>query len=832
LADIILSDMRIYTQLFIISCVLAGGVHPLVAQENKPGHSGPYRETPAKINDLVHTKLDVRFDYNKRYLYGREWVTIKLHFYPTDSLRLDAKGMDIRAICVMAGGKLLPLKFTYDSLSLNIRLNRPYSRLERYTIYIAYTAKPDQRKGIRNNEKGLYFINPDGTEKNKPIEIWTEGEPESSSGWFPTIDKPNQKTTSELSMTVPAKYVTLSNGRLALQKNNADGTRTDTWKMELPNAPYLFMMAVGDFKIYHDHWHGKEVNYYLEPQYAPYAKDMFGDVPEAISFFSKITGVDYPWNKYASIVVRDYVSGAMENTTANVFGSQSTRRELLDEYYNPGVEHELFHQWFGDLVTCESWSNLTLNESFADFGEIIWLEHKYGKDAADEHLNNGLQSYLNNPENQAIPLVNFHYASIHDAFNGVTYQKGGRILNMLRNYLGNDAFYRGLNIYLTTNAFKSAEAQQLRLAMEEASGLDLNWFFNQWYYGAGHPVLDISYRWDENTKTETVYVAQKQDGQVFKLPIAVDIYVSGNTERRRVWLNGKADTLSFKLPAKSALVNLDADKVLVAQKTDHKTPGEFNFQYFNAPLYLDRYEAVEFALQNQNDQNAQKIIVAALSDRFSGLRLKALQVLNMKNEDLRNINKDLRAAALPKIVELAETDQNTQVRASALRTLAALKDPANMEAFKKALGSPSYEVEASALYGMNEIDPTVAMQYAAGFENDNVGDLTQVIVRVYATIGGDAKWPYVYHRYVDGTLQEQIHLTDKFSGMIISLKNPEYVHRGIEELKLMGITYKKQGAAPYIMKYLDRIKEARSKIGDQQSAAEVSEALRQINEAK
>jgi aminopeptidase N len=532
-----LLDMKTYYHVLCFCSLLVGATHVSMAQEIKAAKQSIYRETPARINDLVHTKLDVRFDYQKRYLYGKEWITLKPHFYATDTLRLDAKGMDIHTIDLLKDGKHIPLKFTYDSLSLNIKLNKFYNRSETYTIYIAYTAKPNERKGLRNNEKGLYFINPDGTEKDKPTQIWTEGEPESSSGWFPTIDKPNQKTTSEISMTVPAKYVTLSNGKLYLQKKNADGTRTDTWKMELPNAPYLFMMAVGDFKIYRDQWHGKEVSYYLEPKYAPYAKDMFGDVPEAIEFFSKITGVDYPWNKYSAIVVRDYVSGAMENTTANVFGSQSTRRELLDQYYNPGVEHELFHQWFGDYVTCESWSNLTLNESFADFGEIIWLEHKYGKDAADEHLYNGLQGYLGNAENQKIPLVNFNYKAIHDVFNGVTYQKGGRILNMLRNYLGNDAFYNGLKIYLTSNAFKSAEAQQLRLAMEDASGLDLSWFFDQWYYGAGHPVLDISYKWDEASKTETVYIAQKQDGQTFKLPMAIDIYADGKTERHQVWIN-------------------------------------------------------------------------------------------------------------------------------------------------------------------------------------------------------------------------------------------------------------------------------------------------------
>ena len=304
----------------------AASTSPAIAQEKTADPLMEiYRSTAPKINDLIHTKLDVKFDYKKRYMYGREWVTIKPHFYPTDSLRLDAQGMDIKSLSLVKNGKNIPLKYTYDGLSLAIKLDKEYKNNENYTLYIDYTAKPDELKvkgsAAITDAKGLYFINPDSTEKDKPVQIWTQGELQSSSAWFPTIDRPNQKTTDEISMTVPAKYVTLSNGRLAAQKKNADGTRTDTWKMELPHSPYLFMMAVGNFKIYKDKWRDKEVSYYLEPKYAPYAKEIFGHTPEVMEFYSNILGVDYPWNKYAQIVVRDYVSGAMENTTATLHGS-------------------------------------------------------------------------------------------------------------------------------------------------------------------------------------------------------------------------------------------------------------------------------------------------------------------------------------------------------------------------------------------------------------------------------------------------------------------------------------------------------------------------------
>jgi aminopeptidase N len=794
-----------------------------------------YRETPAKINDLIHTKLDVRFDYKKQYLYGKEWITLTPHFYPTDTLRLDAKGMDINTISIVKYGKNIPLKFAYDSLTLAIKLDKVYHNKENYSIYIEYTAKPKPNGSRVNKEnRGLYFINPDGKEKDKPTQIWTEGEPESSSAWFPTIDKPNQKTTEEIRMTVPAKYVTLSNGRLASQKTNGDGTRTDTWKMDWPNAPYLFMMAVGDFKIYKDNWHGKEVSYYLEPKYAPYAKDIFGFTPEAIDFFSKITGVDYPWNKYSQIVVRDYVSGAMENTTAMMTGEpeQATKRELVDRVHDFGPVHELFHQWFGDYVTCESWSNLTLNESFADLGEILWGEYKYGQDAADEHIREGLQGYLSNTENVFKPLVNFYYTNKKDVFNGVTYQKGGRVLNMLRHYLGNAAFYKGLNIYLTTNALKSAEAQQLRLAMEEASGLDLNWFFNQWYYGAGHPVLDINYKWDDATKTQTVYLAQKQEGQTFILPMYIDIYAEGKKQRHQVWMHNKQDTLAFSTNVKPKLVNVDAEKILITQKTDNKTPEEYYFQYFNAPLYLDRFEAIEIAAKNEGDKDAQKVLIASLQDKYYGLRLKAIEVLNQNKESIKNANEDLRNAALPVLAKLIETENNTQVRAAAINTVAWLKEPRFMDLFIQALNSQSYEVQGAALAAIGLLDPDRGMSFAKGFEKDNEGSLTSAIIRIYATKGSTAEWHFVYNKYSNATLQDKIHLTAIFAEMTGRINNPIYAQQGIETLKTIAIKYKPEGAGPYISKYLNLIREQRAKLNDDTSAKVAADAIKEINDAK
>jgi len=830
---------KLYYSLNAALFIAAAFITPAMAQQ-KPKADDPllkiYRETPPKLNDLIHTKLDVRFDYKKRYMYGKEWVTIKPHMYATDTLRLDAKGMDIKTLAVVKNGKNVPLKFSYDSLTLAIQLDKVYHNNESYTLYIDYTSKPNNLKvkgsAAINDAKGLYFINPDGTEKDKPTQIWTQGETESSSAWFPTIDKPSQKCTDEISMTVPAKYVTLSNGRLASQKTNADGTRTDTWKMEQPHSVYLFMMAVGDFKIYHDKWKDKAVDYYLEPKYAPYAKQIFGNTPEMIDFYSKTLGVDYPWNKYAQIVVRDYVSGAMENTTATLHGEQvqKTARELLDSYNDESqvdIAHELFHQWFGDYVTTESWSNITMNESFADFSEMLWAEHKYGKDEADAHSYNAMARYLSNPANKTKDLVRFHYDDKEDVFDLVSYQKGGRILNMLRNYLGDAAFFKGLNIYLKTNAFKNGEVQQLRLALEEASGLDLNWYFNQWYYGSGNPSLKISYKWDDASKTETVYLAQTQTtGKTFILPFDIDIYAGGKKERHKVWMRDMADTLSFHADSKPDLVNVDGEKILLADKKDAKTINEYVFQYFNAPLYLDRFEAITAAGATQSDKGSQKVLVAALKDKYYGLRIKAIQALDMTNDDVRN-------AAQPVLVSLVQTDKNTLVQAAAINVLAKLKASGNMPLFKQALTSQSYAVEGAALNAINAIDPAQALPLTKQFEKDSSPALTIAIIRIFAASGNDSQWPTAYNLYINAQGQGRFGSSRDFATYVGKLQNPTYAQQGIAAIRDLGIKFKSQPGVPnFITTMLQNIKTARTKLNDTASAQAADDAIKAFNDAK
>jgi aminopeptidase N len=687
-----------------------------------------YRASATKINDLVHTKLDVSFDYAKSWMYGKEWITLHPHFYPSDSLNLDAKSMRINEVSVVRGESHIPLKYSYDSLNLHIILDKTYRRDENYVVYIDYVAMPDdiKQKGSQaiSGGKGLYFINPTGKDRNKPTQIWTQGETESNSGWFPTIDKPNQKTTDEIIMTVPDKYKTLSNGMLKRSRKNVDGTRTDTWRMDLPHAPYLMMMAVGEYSVIKDSYEGKEVSYYVEKEYAPVARKIFGLTPEMISFYSKITGVDYPWPKYAQVVVRDYISGAMENTTATVHGSfaQQDARQLIDgNSWEDGIAHELFHQWFGDYVTTESWSNLTLNESLADLSETFWEEYKHGKDAGDEHNYNAMQNYLQSGSDKD-DLVRFYYRDREDMFDAVSYQKGGRILNMLKNYIGDSAFYRSLNLYLRTKKFGSAEAHDLRLAFEDITGQDLNWFWNEWYFGSGHPKLDISYSYDMEKGKASVIVKQTQPGKIFKVPVSIDIYHNNEKKRYNVWLENQADTFSFPVASRPDLMNFDGDKILLCVKTDRKSMDDFLYQYKYAGLYADRREALDFAAKKQaGDPVVFDILKCGLADKYHGIRRYTLQFLNTGKDSIFK-------AFEPVIASLAKNDPDPLVRAGAIEALGRSKNIVYKPLYLSAVNDSSYTISGNALIALGAIDSTIALEIARKLTGQNAkGSLESAI---------------------------------------------------------------------------------------------------------
>ncbi|CAM2909145.1 M1 family peptidase [Chryseobacterium flavum] len=723
---------KVFLSIAIIGVLFSAS---LSAQTDTSGREKIHRATHTKVTELKHTKLKVNFDYQKEQMNGEEWLTASPYFYPANELILDAKGMLIHEVALDNNGKKAPLKYEYKGETLKISLDKTYQKNQDYTVYIKYTARPNevQQKGSMaiNDAKGLYFINAQGTDPDMPTQIWTQGETESSSAWFPTIDKPNQKTTQEIYMTVPDKYVTLSNGILKDSQKEANGLRTDHWVMDKRHSTYLFFMGVGEYAIVKDKWRNIPVDYYIEKEYEPYAKQIYGNTPEMIEFFSKKLNYDYPWAKYAQISGRNYVSGAMENTTATLHGSDILQKpgKLIDENtWEDTIAHELFHHWFGDLVTAESWSNLTVNESFANYSEYLWNEYKYGKDQADYHQMTDVNMYIHNPSDFNKNLVRFNYDSREDVFDLVTYQKGGGILHMLRNYLGDDAFFAGMNDYLKTNEYQNAEAHQLRLSFEKVSGKDLNWFFNQWYFGSGNPKINYSFTYEPVKKQVAVTINQTQD-QLFEFPLAIDVYDNGKPKRYNVWVNADTkNTFSFDASKTPDLININADGVLLADITETKTAEQNLMQFTNSKEFKSRYKALTgIKDQTEKSQAAVKLLAAALKDPFFRVRIKALELMDLSNpEQMKALGAE--------VEKLALNDPKTLVQAAAIGALAKTKDKKYLPLFEKGVNAVSNAVRGNSLGAVLAIDPSRANALADKIDLDGASDeleakLVPVIVK-------------------------------------------------------------------------------------------------------
>ncbi|MFK8271285.1 M1 family metallopeptidase [Capnocytophaga stomatis] len=742
-----------------------------------------YRATPQMKTQLKHTKLKVSFNFENQTLDGEEWLTASPFFYESDSLILDAKAMIIHEVKM----ENKPLAYLYKDDFLRIKLDKIYRKGENYTVYIKYTAQPEKvtNKGSQaiNDAKGLYFINPKGELPDVPTQVWTQGETESSSCWFPTLDKPNQKTTQEIYMTVPDKFVTLSNGILKSSEKKTNNLRTDYWVMDKPHAPYLFFMGVGDFAVVKDApWRGKiPVDYYVEKEYEKVAKQIFGHTAEMIEFFSKRFGYDFPWQKYAQMVVRDFVAGAMENTTAVSHGESAhqTSDVLADNnYWEAVIAHEMGHHWFGNLVTTESWSNLTINESFANYSEYLWYEYKYGKDAADYHLAKSVNQYHHRPGDFVKDLVRFGYDDKEDMFDLVSYNKGGGILHMLRDYLGDEAFFQGITDFLNTHEFGTGEAHQLRISFEKISGKDLNWFFNQWFFGNGNPEVRVEKSYDASAKQIHLKIVQRQEGAgFFEFPLEVDVYQNGKYERHQVWVKArKENEFVFSAEKSPNLVNINPRGVILMKEDSYKNAEEYAFQYQHAKDFKSRSQAIGFADYKQDNQ----ILLMAIKDPYFQLRIEALNAL---------AGQKLTSKALSEIEKIAKNDPKNLAKSAAMWTLAATKSKKYLPIFEKSLSIHSASVKNAALNGIATTDAKRAKRFLEysnpeDFTSDQLVSLASVIVDNKMEKYLESVLPnFVYYPFLQQDSPERAKTFEKGYLWAMQLDNTKLVEAVAESLK-------------------------------------------------
>ena len=462
-------DSRSLCAVFTCALVLSAALlFPLMGRADEPyARSRDY--------DLRNVKTHLWFDTDQRKVRGE--VTHSLSMFRDDltQIKFDSVALNIQAVTL--DGK--DAKFSVTENNLIVQLARPSKRAETHEVFIRYDGQP---------KKGLYFVLPDKNYPNRPKEVWSQGEAEDTRYYIPIYDYPNDRTTSEMLVTVPANWITISNGDLLGTKTEADGMKTWDWKQSQPLSTYLISVVAGEFVEKKDSWNGMPVRYVVPRGDESKIDSTFSRTKDMITLFSEKLDVKYPWAQYAQSSVNDFIEGGMENTSATTLTTRGLVHPQLAAEEREGSDsldsHELAHQWFGDLVTCRDWANIWLNEGFATYFEHYWAEQHYGADDAAYEYWRDQNNWFRQKRLYPVPIVQRNFTDSIE-YAGNVYTKGGWVLKMLRSKLGDQDFFRGLHYYLETNKNQNVVTADLEKAIDQATATNVDHFFHQWIWRAG-----------------------------------------------------------------------------------------------------------------------------------------------------------------------------------------------------------------------------------------------------------------------------------------------------------------------------------------------------------
>jgi len=661
----------------------------------------------ARDYDLQHSRIALRFDLEQKKVLGEVTHSLSILRDGTSKIWFDSVGLIIQSVTVNKSAA----KFETTADKLIVPLPGAAKAGDKFDVAIHYEGKPS---------KGMYFILPDKDYPDRPKQIWTQGESEDTRYYLPVYDYPNDRLTTETILTVPASWITVSNGKLISVSEAGKGLKTWTWRESLPSSTYLITVVAGEFDEVKDSWRGMPVTYYAPKGRGDRLPVNYSRTPAMIDLFSKKLGVDYPWEKYAQAMVDDFVAGGMENSSATTNTSSSLNHpKIAAELYTDEdglISHELGHQWFGDLVTCKDWGDIWLNEGFATFMENVWTEAHYGKDQADYERWEGARQWFNEGNLYNKPIVRHDFEDSSE-FDGNAYTKGGLVLGMLRHQLGEDAFYRGLKHYLEVNRGKNVVTADLSKAIEESSHTNVDQFFSQWLYGAGAPKFDLSYSYD-NDKHQvalTVKQTQKVEGRVgiFRVPVEIEISTSSGPKLYYITVSKNEQVFTFPADSAPLMVLFDKGGHILKSSEFHKEKKEWLYQLKNATQFSDRADAAVALEKIKKDEEVVSALGAALrNDKFWGIRATAadalgqiggaaaskqlLDALNSSNEPwvryrvvnaLGNFKDD--KAIVAKLDIIAKDDNSFRARAAALQALGRLKSPGALATLEAAVSSDS-----------------------------------------------------------------------------------------------------------------------------------------------
>ena len=628
---------------------------------------------PDRDYDLRHVAVTLNVDYPNRRFTGEVVNTVApLRSEGLTTLRFFCGGGVTVNACRVNGTNTT---FRRDGVFLLVDAPRRVAQGQEAQIAIAYTGGQKQGGGFPNSDGGFHWVSPTPDNPDR-VGFWTQGESEGNREWAPTWDYPNDFATTETTVTVPAEWTVIGNGvKVSDDEDKATHTRTVHWRMDQPHATYLMSLAAGPMDVKESKWSGIPLIYAVPKGKGNLIDDSFGDTPDMLDFFGRVTGVKFAWPKYAQAAVYDF-GGGMENVSATTLGEGSlTDRRAGFRSMASLNSHELAHQWFGDLVTCRDWGQIWLNESFATFFETLYIEHSRGHNAYIAEVVGNTATYLREAQQYKRPLATNFYPGPSAIFDDHTYPKGGTILHTLRRRLGDDAFFAGIKLYLTRYHNTPVVTQDLCDALTEASGINQQPFFDQWILKPGHPVLAWSWRWDEAAKSVFVTVRQTQDTSdgtpIYDLPLTVGLITNGKLVRVPLHTNVASEVVSFDVSTRPDAVLLDPDHDLLrAIPTQPWTAGELPAIVQAAPSGPERTEALRRLLANSpSDSDLRLAADAVQSDTEAFPVFETIRPLvALKRESLRPLfrallahaNVSRRAEGIAGLAALPATPDDTQ----------------------------------------------------------------------------------------------------------------------------------------------------------------------------
>ncbi|HVK05655.1 MAG TPA: M1 family aminopeptidase [Armatimonadaceae bacterium] len=723
--------LRALSLLISATAAAAVALTPGRAEAQQPNPFQPpqarVQYAPDRDYDLKHLKVRLRVDYGKRAIEGVAANTLAPLRGPLREVRLHC-GKELAVTgCAVNGVKA---DHTRDGEFLVVLVpGVPIPRGRDAVVTVTYTGGKGQG-GSFGAGGGFHWIGSSPTYDKSREGFWTQGETGYNRTWVPTWDYPNDFATTESITTVPAHWSVVGNGVPVSDTLDKGGkTRTVHWRMTQPHATYLLSLVGGPLDIKKSVWRDVPLWYVVPKGRASLIEPSFSDTPQMLEFFSQATGVKYPWPKYAQNAMHEF-GGGMENVSSTTLGANALT-DARQGYRNmSGLNaHELAHQWFGDLVSCRDWGNTWLNESFATYFQNLYFEHHQGKNAYDRGIDGAMAGYLREARRYKRPLATNLYANPDRMFDSHAYPKGATVLHTLRRQIGDAAFFGGIRRYLEKNRHQPVETEDLCRAITEASGINVEPFFDQWVYKPGHPVLDYSWTWDEAKKQAVVAVRQTQDTAdgtpVYDIPAEVGIISGGKLTRRPVRLSKADEQIAVSLPTKPEALLLDPDHDFLREiPALHWQEGELLALFRHAPHGNDRTEAMRRLLAASPSEATVQAVAAAV--REDSGRFPALATINplaeLKREDLRPLWRSLLAhpdfgrreeavralALLPKTAEdvallRAQVNQTAPygVIQRSLETLAAWDGPGNLDVLEKAARMPSrFEVVRATVFSL------------------------------------------------------------------------------------------------------------------------------------